>query len=76
MNAGQPENRKQLFVQFLVELCDEARKNNHKPLVQCYTKALTNVNRYPLPLYTGQDALVIEGVGMHSLLLNHFIGYY
>lgn len=55
-----------LFVSFMLELCNEARRNNSRILLQSYTKALNSIKKYPLPLHSGKEALVLDGVGEYT----------
>jgi hypothetical protein len=52
-----------LFVRFLNELSEEARRLNQPVLVQTFAKALSSMIRYPIPLKTGQDAKQLDGIG-------------
>lgn len=52
-----------LFVSFLKELKAEARQSNSRVLIQSYTKAIQSMEKYPVPLTRGEDALILAGVG-------------
>lgn len=57
-----------LFEQWLTEWRDEAIKNGSK-MQHCFSKALTSLRKYPLPLSSGQNCKVLEGFGDRLCIL-------
>ena len=51
-----------LFVQWLEEWRDEAREGGSKSQYT-YTKALNSLKKYPLPLYGGKEAKILDHIG-------------
>ncbi|XP_031549112.1 crossover junction endonuclease MUS81-like isoform X2 [Actinia tenebrosa] len=52
-----------LFLKFLQEWRDEAREKGRTNLQHAYHKAFSSIQKYPLPLRNGQEAMILEGIG-------------
>jgi crossover junction endonuclease MUS81 len=52
-----------LFERFLKELQREAQASHSDRLVLNYRKAIRSFQKYPAPLYSGEQAMVLDGVG-------------
>uniref|UniRef100_A0A8C5H4S2 Crossover junction endonuclease MUS81 n=1 Tax=Gouania willdenowi TaxID=441366 RepID=A0A8C5H4S2_GOUWI len=51
-----------LFLQWLTELRDEAKEKNHK-IHYTYQKAISSLNKYPLPLKNAKEAKILQNFG-------------
>lgn len=56
------ENPNPLFESWLLEFISQAEKKESKSLYQL-RKALSSLKKYPLPLHTGRDCIILEGFG-------------
>lgn len=53
-----------LFVAFLHELKKEAQQNgSSRMIISSFSKAIVSMQKYPLPLTRGRDAIILEGIG-------------
>lgn len=56
------KNPNPLFVQWMEEWLENAKKENLKTK-SVYQKGLNSLKKYPLPLETGRDCIILEGFG-------------
>ncbi|XP_062239425.1 crossover junction endonuclease MUS81 isoform X1 [Platichthys flesus] len=59
---GLPSCPNPLFLRWLTELRDEAKEKGQK-IQFCYQKAISSLNKYPLPLQNAKEAKILQNFG-------------